>query len=556
MKKLVFSRIGFAAVFVTVLVFFTFGSIFANAQTTNEQEPVLPLPGTGTQPLLGDLLGPSGLDLLVNADGDLVVNVDPISALLQLNVELSLDGGQTYLLAGSAGAGLNSLEIEDVVCGTVYTVRANLLDTILSLLSGYTTPQTIAIPMCDAPIIDVNLDTEDNIVVEAGVLDDLLRLDVEVSTDGLNFLPIGSGEPGDNIFTILDPVCGATYTIRARVFNLVSQLLSGFSQPQIINIICNENGGNATSTPNGGGNPTATPTPNGGGGNPTATSTPNGGGGNPTATPTDDSGNPTPPTLDGFRILNANQTSVTLGWNAVTRAGLQIYIERSLDLGMTWAVIAMLPGDVTSFADSGLASGVTYAYRAYTYEVSSGLTSPYTPTLWHTGGTINLLLNGSFEVDVNADRLPDAWKDKRLENDKVVSNGTGSQSTRSKTHSVEGNSAFRFKAPTGQNEKLIQQVLNINGLPGDELTLTLMAKAQNLAPESKVRAKLVVYRPDGTKSKTNVQMPTGSYEYIPGTSTTYVASHEFSNAKVILNFKSPNGKWWVDDVKLIYKDNN
>ncbi len=63
----------------------------------------------------------------------------------------------------------------------------------------------------------------------------------------------------------------------------------------------------------------------------------------------------------------ASTSAITLAWadNASDETGY--YVQRSVDGGVTWALVATLGYNATSFSDSGLSAGTSYTYQVYAY---------------------------------------------------------------------------------------------------------------------------------------------------------------------------------------------
>jgi hypothetical protein len=161
---------------------------------------------------------------------------------------------------------------------------------------------------------------------------------------------------------------------------------------------------------------------------------------------------------------------------------------------------------------------------------------------------IELVTNGGSEVESGADsdKLPDGWKGKRIDNDKVVWNKNG------KVVAFSGNGAFRFKGPADQNQKLIQTIEGVNGQVGDTLDFSMMSEGKNISADASVQVKVIIYKADGTREKLRVKMDNGSYEYEWVGIPTYTAVQAFTRIKVVVMFKAQEGTWYADNISLIY----
>jgi hypothetical protein len=94
-------------------------------------------------------------------------------------------------------------------------------------------------------------------------------------------------------------------------------------------------------------------------------------------------------------------------------------------------------------------------------------------------------VNGGFELDTNANQIPDSWKLKHATGDKLKCNST------EKPIAFEGACAFQFKGGEGERSKLRQEIdLTTNQvMTGDTLTLSGQVWAKG-AVDSKVTLKV------------------------------------------------------------------
>ncbi|MTW21451.1 M12 family metallo-peptidase [Allochromatium palmeri] len=125
-----------------------------------------------------------------------------------------------------------------------------------------------------------------------------------------------------------------------------------------------------------------------------------------------------PGSLNATNVSTSDSTALALRWsdNASNEAGYRV--QGSID-GSSWAEIASLPQNTTSFDDTGLVSGQTYYYRVYAYNSfgnsaysNTASATPTAPQLDTTAPTvrINSPLDGaqlSRNVSISANATDD-----------------------------------------------------------------------------------------------------------------------------------------------------
>ncbi|HEX2621050.1 MAG TPA: hypothetical protein VHL11_12905, partial [Phototrophicaceae bacterium] len=137
-----------------------------------------------------------------------------------------------------------------------------------------------------------------------------------------------------------------------------------------------------------------------------------------------------------------------------------------------------------------------------------------------TGETlpVNLLLNGGFDGDVDANKLPLDWKAKGMSRkDKVKVDKPDDDL------SVDGSKAFVFKGEVAENSKLVQK-LPVTGLvAGDTLQLSGYFRGKNVADGLTIQVKVKYVDSSVTASKITVTVAPGTFDYTYLSSSTTTA---------------------------------
>lgn len=253
------------------------------------------------------------------------------------------------------------------------------------------------------------------------------------------------------------------------------------------------------------------------------------------------------PTLEGFVVVSADAGEVTLGWDDDGSA-VQVILDRSIDHGATWVPLATAALGAEEYIDTGLLNGMSYGYRGRV----TGQPVETASVVWYDAGSLNVLVNGGMEYDSDDDKLPDAWKVKNAAGDKMVSNRINDPEKPNKVVAFEGDSAYLFKAPAEQNKKLIQDISDIDARAGDQMTLKVFSRAKKLSPDAKIRVKVMYFLDDGTRESFKLAVSGGTYDYTETVSNAYVASQSFEKARVVVIFRATAGKWYVDNMRLLY----
>ncbi len=155
-----------------------------------------------------------------------------------------------------------------------------------------------------------------------------------------------------------------------------------------------------------------------------------------------------------------------------------------------------------------------------------------------------LLANGGFETDANADKVPDGWTLLNKTGDKLLCDPA-------KAHS--GNCAFNFKGGVPENAKL-SQVADLTGMTfatGDTLSLSAWFKAVSASAKTKFTLSVTYTgNPIPVKTKLTVKQHAGyTQREVPDYALT---SGTVDQIKVTFQHMSPAGTVYVDDASLIH----
>jgi subtilisin-like proprotein convertase family protein len=175
---------------------------------------------------------------------------------------------------------------------------------------------------------------------------------------------------------------------------------------------------------------------------------------------------------------------------------------------------------------------------------TSTATATATPVL-----NTELIVNGGFEVDENADKVPDGWTAKNAKKDKRKCNGDN-------VVAYEGECAYQFNSYPVGSSKLQQIVdesvvapLEVNA--GDTLILSgaIFAKGSQINTMVKVAVKYADSALPSGKIKYSVTGPTGGYVVFPNTLTLLLAGDP-TKIKVMLKNSGKAGRVRYDALSL------
>jgi hypothetical protein len=179
----------------------------------------------------------------------------------------------------------------------------------------------------------------------------------------------------------------------------------------------------------------------------------------------------------------------------------------------------------------------TFAPPTPTSTATTEITPVPTSTL--TGQPEPLNANAGFE---DGNLAP--WIMKKASGDKLVCNTD-------KVVAHSGNCAFKFKNVEGENGKLMQKLdlAELTRSLPDGLELSLFARTKGGATGS---AKVVVRYANGNKQKFGIDIANADGAYLSLSQLTALTQLDAVKAKILVKGTNTQGKFYVDDVVLLY----
>jgi hypothetical protein len=172
-------------------------------------------------------------------------------------------------------------------------------------------------------------------------------------------------------------------------------------------------------------------------------------------------------------------TQVDLAWidNSNNEDGFRV--ERSDDGGGTWGEVGTTAANVTSFGDTGLASGTGYMYRVYTFNAVGDSANPAGPiTVTTTSGTPPVAPSNLLVTNRTQSSLTITWADNSSSEDgfivQIATDKSFSQSLQEFTVGPDV-TTFTFY-PLAPNQKYYMRVAAFNGAGYSIWTVTISDK--------------------------------------------------------------------------------
>ena len=156
------------------------------------------------------------------------------------------------------------------------------------------------------------------------------------------------------------------------------------------------------------------------------------------------------------------------------------------------------------------------------------------------GSPQELLLNGGFDMDSNADGKPDFWKSVNVRN---------SEGRRCNSFARSGDCALKLSGTSGSPTRFKYTVGALETLPADSLTLKGYAQAKNVHAGATLQ--VVVRYVGAPVQKYTLTMPLGTTAYTAFEGT-WLLTGAPKNVQVIIRFDKAgaSGKTWFDDLSL------
>jgi hypothetical protein len=150
---------------------------------------------------------------------------------------------------------------------------------------------------------------------------------------------------------------------------------------------------------------------------------------------------------------------------------------------------------------------------------------------------VSLVSNGSFEVDVEPDTVPDGWT--------AVGFSTGDK--RACNKAAVGSCSMRFMGGGGTSS--LTQTLEIGGAAGEAYTLYFKVKAANLPTAGAFKVMATLNYVDLTKKNFSVTLPSGTYSF-KDFQKAITAEKDYSSLTLKITFPKATGQAWVENVVL------
>jgi hypothetical protein len=152
---------------------------------------------------------------------------------------------------------------------------------------------------------------------------------------------------------------------------------------------------------------------------------------------------------------------------------------------------------------------------------------------------VSLLVNPSFEIDTNADFVPDGWIAKKFQ-------AGGVEGVDCTTPADAGSCSLKMVADS-KGAQLMQD-LSISGGVGETITLDYATMGQLVGGKGSASVKLTVYYTKGSKS-VQFKIPVGDHTWTDRT-LSVITTKSYKKVRVTIKFSRKQGSVWFDEMVL------
>jgi glycosidase len=245
---------------------------------------------------------------------------------------------------------------------------------------------------------------------------------------------------------------------------------------------------------------------------------------------------PNPALLESEVTLTATVDDTATGDSNIAAA------EYSSDGGATWVSMAASDGafdkpqeEVSASLTAPLLPGdIALCVRGIDSAGNTGAEACITLTVYDD----NLLANGSFELNEDGDRIPDAWK------------AFNFQRVDGQDCSVAHSGECSVKIAGGRKLKYLVQRISVDGSAGDTVTLSLWAQGKWMDRWGEASVLVTIFYENGSRRYFGLRLPGGSYDWRQ-LELSFTARRDYHRIEVSIMRWGQHGQLWLDDVKVV-----